>query len=214
MFGTKGENEMFIKDDFLIFKDQTLDGRLEKIKTIIDPKFETMGAELIPFLNKQLDSEMYLHIAKHARRSKNPPPDTWMAFSENKRGYKMMPHFEIGYWDDRLFIWLSALADIKDKSAYGDNVIESVKTIQQLDSSFVRSVDHTNKEATVSANMITQADGQKWSRVQTRELLIGQNLVVTDKFFELDKDEQLNYLKQTLIPLIDIYKIWTKKTSH
>ena len=75
-------------------------------------------------------------------------------------------------------------------------------------------MDHTNKEATVAANMITQADGQKWSRVQTRELLIGQNLDVADKFFELDKDEQLNYLKQTLIPLIDIYKIWTKKTSH
>lgn len=214
MFDTKGESEMFIKDDFLIFKDQTLDGRLKKIKTIIDPKFEKVGAELLPFLEEQLGIKMYLHIAKHARRSKNPPPDTWMAFSENKRGYKMMPHFEIGYWDDRLFIWLSALADIKDKSLYEEGVSESIIMIQKLENTFVWSVDHTNKETGTLANTITLTDSQKWSSVQTKELLIGQNLAIEDEFFSLNEYKQLNDLKNTLLPLIEIYKIWTKKTSH
>ena len=37
-----------------------------------------------------------MHVAKHARRSVNPPIDTWVAFAPNKRGYKMLPHFQIG----------------------------------------------------------------------------------------------------------------------
>ncbi|MHC9536733.1 DUF1054 family protein [Dellaglioa sp. BT-FLS60] len=205
---------MFIKDDFLVFNDQTLDGRLEKIRTIIDPKFEIVGSELLPFLEEQLGVELYLHIAKHARRSKNPPPDTWMAFSENKRGYKMMPHFEIGFWNDRLFIWLSALADIKDKSLYEKGINESIPAIQKLEETFLWSVDHTNKETITLARMITQEDSQKWGEVKTKELLIGQNLTTENKFFILDEYKQLDYLKETLIPLIEIYKIWTKKTSH
>ncbi|MHC9532887.1 DUF1054 family protein [Dellaglioa sp. L3N] len=205
---------MFIKDDFLVFNDQTLDGRLEKIRTIIDPKFEIVGSELLPFLEEQLGVELYLHIAKHARRSKNPPPDTWMAFSENKRGYKMMPHFEIGFWNDRLFIWLSALADIKDKSLYEKGINESIPAIQKLEETFLWSVDHTNKETITLARRITQEDSQKWGKVKTKELLIGQNLTTENKFFTLDECKQLDYLKETLIPLIEIYKIWTKKTSH
>ena len=36
----------------------------------------------------------YPHVAKHARRSVNPPKDTWVAFATSKRGYKMLPHFK------------------------------------------------------------------------------------------------------------------------
>ena len=38
---------------------------------------------------------VYVHVAKHARRTVNPPPETWAAFSHEARGYKKTPHFAL-----------------------------------------------------------------------------------------------------------------------
>ena len=94
---------MFTRADFEIFDDPTLKGRLNKIYTELDPKFEVFGAQLQNELAVATNREFTLHIAKHLRRFKNPPMNTWMALSESSRGYKMMPHFEVGFWDDRIF---------------------------------------------------------------------------------------------------------------
>ena len=45
-------------------------------------------------------------MAKHARRTVNPPKDSWVAFAPYKRGYKSLPHFQIGLWRTHLFIVL------------------------------------------------------------------------------------------------------------
>lgn len=42
---------MFRNSDFDIFEDKTLNGRMEKIKTIIDPKFEEFASIALPILN-------------------------------------------------------------------------------------------------------------------------------------------------------------------
>jgi uncharacterized protein YktB (UPF0637 family) len=34
-------------------------------------------------------------VAKHARRTVNPPDDTWVAFALDKRGYKKHCHFKV-----------------------------------------------------------------------------------------------------------------------
>src|SRR4029453_11001355 len=35
------------------------------------------------------------HVAKHMRRTVNPPDDTWVAFAADKRGYKKHCHFKV-----------------------------------------------------------------------------------------------------------------------
>lgn len=42
---------MFRNSDFDIFEDKTLNGRMEKIRTIIDPKFEEFASIALPILN-------------------------------------------------------------------------------------------------------------------------------------------------------------------
>jgi uncharacterized protein YktB (UPF0637 family) len=39
--------------------------------------------------------ETFAHVAKHARRTVNPPDDTWVAFGPDKRGYKKSCHFKV-----------------------------------------------------------------------------------------------------------------------
>ncbi len=50
------------------------------------------------------------------RRTTNPPENTWVAFAPNKRGYKMMPHYEVGMWDDHVYIYLAVEENMKPAS--------------------------------------------------------------------------------------------------
>jgi uncharacterized protein YktB (UPF0637 family) len=34
-------------------------------------------------------------VARHARRTVNPPDDTWVAFAPDRRGYKKHCHFKV-----------------------------------------------------------------------------------------------------------------------
>src|SRR5690606_31613238 len=90
----------FTQQDFDTFHIEGLEDRMEAIQQRIQPKFQAIGDVLTDDLSAMVGSEMYLHIAKHARRTVNPPKDTWLAIAGNKRGYKQHPHFQVGLFDD------------------------------------------------------------------------------------------------------------------
>jgi uncharacterized protein YktB (UPF0637 family) len=68
---------------------------MDAIRTRIRPKLEAAGRDLLPDVARIGGAEAYVHVAKHARRSVNPPDDTWVAFAGDKRGYKKHPHFKL-----------------------------------------------------------------------------------------------------------------------
>lgn len=104
---------MFTDQDFTVFDVPTLTGRLAQIRSQLDPKFEQVGASLQTTLTEAGLPALTLHVAKHLRRHKNPPPNTWLALAPSTRGYKMTPHLEVGLWDDRLFVWVAVLQEAK-----------------------------------------------------------------------------------------------------
>src|SRR5690625_638508 len=85
----------FSQKDFDTFLIDGLDERMKAIQTRIQPKFQEIGSYLTDYLSVQLGNEVFLHIAKHARRTVNPPQDTWLAIADNKRGYKKHPHLQV-----------------------------------------------------------------------------------------------------------------------
>ena len=44
---------------------------------------------------RSLGGETFAHVARHARRTVNPPDDTWVAFGPDARGYKKHCHFKV-----------------------------------------------------------------------------------------------------------------------
>ena len=66
------------------------------------------------YFTSQTGETFYAHVAKHARKCKSPV-DTWVAFAPNKRGYKMLPHFQIGLFKDHLFLMFGVMHEGKDK---------------------------------------------------------------------------------------------------
>ncbi|MGH7934367.1 MAG: DUF1054 family protein [Candidatus Binataceae bacterium] len=78
----------FAPIDFAVFKVEGFNERMQQIYAHVRPKLIRIGDELAPALARKLRMEFFPHVAKHARRTVNPPPETWAAFGPSARGYK------------------------------------------------------------------------------------------------------------------------------
>lgn len=85
----------FSASDFKVFEIDGFAPRMEAIKRRIRPKLEAVGKELLPDVGRIGRAEAFAHVARHARRTVNPPGDTWVAFAADRRGYKKHCHFKV-----------------------------------------------------------------------------------------------------------------------
>ena len=65
------------------------------IRTRIRPKLEAIGHSLVPGVSRATGAPSYAHVARHLRRTVNPPDDTWVALGPEARGYKKAGHFKV-----------------------------------------------------------------------------------------------------------------------
>jgi len=61
----------------------------------VRPKLLRLGDEMAPELARKLHLEFFPHVARHARRTVNPPPETWCAFGPSAKGYKRYPYLAL-----------------------------------------------------------------------------------------------------------------------
>jgi hypothetical protein len=78
----------FARDDFGVFRIEDFSARMNEIYARIRPRLVRLSAQLAPELGRRLHLEFFPHVAKHARRAVNPPPETWAAFGPSPKGYK------------------------------------------------------------------------------------------------------------------------------
>jgi uncharacterized protein YktB (UPF0637 family) len=74
--------------DFEVFAVNDFSARMELIFRHVRPRLVKLGEELAPELSRKLHMEFFPHVARHARRTVNPPPETWAAFGQSSKGYK------------------------------------------------------------------------------------------------------------------------------
>ncbi|UJL47809.1 DUF1054 domain-containing protein [Virgibacillus sp. NKC19-16] len=196
--------EGFAKKDFNTFLIDGLDERMEAIQTRIQPKFQEIGSYLADYLSAEIGNEMYLHIAKHARRTVNPPNDTWLAIADNKRGYKKHPHFQVGLFDDHVFIWLAFIYELDHKSKIAESFVDDFEKIKQLPDHYVVSLDHMKKNK-IKLKDLQLKDVERFRDVKKAEFLIGQHLPVEDPRLT-DGDAFLETAKETYKRLLPFYQ--------
>src|SRR5204862_37878 len=85
----------FVTADFKVFDAKGFQPRMAELRSRVRPKLEVLGKSLAPAVSRSLGGEVFAHVAKHARRTVNPPDDTWVAFSPDARGYKKHCHFKV-----------------------------------------------------------------------------------------------------------------------
>ncbi|SHF48341.1 YktB family protein [Ornithinibacillus halophilus] len=195
----------FTSEDFNTFHIDGLEERMEAIQTRIQPKFKEIGSEITDYLSAQLGNELYLHIAKHARRTVNPPNDTWLAIADNKRGYKKHPHFQIGLFDDHLFIWLAFIYETDHKTEIAKSFLSNFEKFNELPNNYVVSLDHMKKDALPITKLET-GHLERLRDVKKGEFLIGQHLKPNDERVT-DGEKFISEVKQTFKTLLPFYRL-------
>ena len=64
--------ELFTLNDFKVFDLDGFSERMAAIATRIRPKLASIGRALEPKISELVDVPLYVHVAKHARRTVNP----------------------------------------------------------------------------------------------------------------------------------------------
>ncbi|MGG3562068.1 DUF1054 domain-containing protein [Neobacillus rhizosphaerae] len=197
----------FTHEDFDVFLIDGLEARMEALKSTIRPKLEELGQYFAPTLSTLTGDEMFVHVAKHARRTINPPKDTWVAFANNSRGYKMLPHFQIGLWNTHLFIWFAVIYEAPSKNTIAERFLKKANKIyKEVPSEFVWSLDHT-KPDTVNQDELSKKEliaiFERLKRVKKAELLCGLT-IDKERAIELGAEgliQQIEHVFQAVAPL-------------
>lgn len=200
----------FTEEDFNVFLVAGLENRMEALKTSIRPKLEQLGHHFAPALNVLTGDEMFVHIAKHARRTVNPPKDTWVAFANNPRGYKMLPHFQIGLWHTHLFIWFAVIYEAPQKEVIAERLSKKLtKIYKEIPTEFVWSADHTKPDTFSHREMSKEELKGLIDRLQTvkkAELLCGYT-IDREAAIALGSEGLINEIENVFQKVAPIYKI-------
>ncbi|MED3964627.1 YktB family protein [Niallia taxi] len=197
----------FNQNDFETFTIDGLEERMEAIQTRIQPKFKEIGQELTDSLSAKIGSEMYLHIAKHARRTVNPPKDTWLAIAGNKRGYKQHPHFQLGLFDDHVFIWLAYIYELPHKSSIANTFLENIDQFSTaIPKDFVVSMDHMKKESSPITEIDLEKTLVRFRDVKKAEFLVGKQIAANDPILK-DGQRFAELVESTYETLLPFYKL-------
>ncbi|WP_047151515.1 DUF1054 domain-containing protein [Aneurinibacillus tyrosinisolvens] len=200
----------FSQEDFAVFTIPGLEARMEALKASVRPKLEELGAYFAPLLSSEMGDEMFYHTAKHARRTVHPPVDTWVAWAANKRGYKMLPHFQVGLWETHLFVWFAIIYESPLKPDFARQLEQHRTSIlPHLPEEFVWSLDHTKPQVFSSSEMdeakITDAI-HKLKHVKKSEILCG---ITIDRHDPIVSDGQalLEKIEHTFLTLKPLYEL-------
>jgi uncharacterized protein YktB (UPF0637 family) len=200
----------FTDTDFDVFKIDGFEERMDALKTNIRPKLDALGEHFAPTLSALTGNEMYAHVAKHARRTVNPPKDTWVAFASNSRGYKMLPHFQIGLWETHVFIWFAVIYEAPNKVEFGSKLEKNISQIyKETSDNFVWSGDHTKPDTYLHKNLTKDELNSLFKRLQTvkkAEILCGYQ-IPRDQAVAMSADKFIEKADKVFKDLLPLYKL-------
>ncbi len=201
---------VFTDHDFEVFNIDGLETRMDALKRQIRPKFEMIGEQIAPYLSMLLGESVTVHIARHARRTVNPPEETWVAFSTNRRGYKSLPHFQFGIRDLHLFIWFALIYECDKKAQFARNLREQLDEIWPgIPDSYYVSQDHTRPNATLKKEMelkhvLKMLD--RLEKVKQAEFLCGI-LIPRETATQMSGDKLIRQIESAYERLYPFYKL-------
>ncbi|MFS0871560.1 YktB family protein [Paenibacillus xylanilyticus] len=200
----------FNSNDFDVFQVPGLEPRMEMLIERVRPKLEELGTELTPFLTELSGEEMFVHVAKHARRTVNPPKDTWVAWASSKRGYKALPHFEVGMFDTHVFVIFAIIYESPNKTTFAEGLERQLNEVRSsLPGTYYWSMDHMAPHGTLQKDMQNEDFDKiitKLKTVKKAEVMCGLRIDRDDPLVA-DGDKFVETVRSTFTTLLPLYKM-------
>lgn len=199
--------------DFDVFEIEGLEQRMDALSTVVRPKFHILGEKFSSYFSARTGDEFFPHVAKHARRTINPPKDSWVAFAPYKRGYKSLPHFQIGLWNTHLFIIVAIIYEAPQKAQMAARLLDNIDIFNHLPDDFIISGDHMSQDA-ISLKIGREEMLEKLlirlRDVKKGEFLVGRH-ISREEAVKFSSDQFLQLTEETFEALLPIYNIITGK---
>lgn len=177
----------FSASDFKVFDLQGFQPRMAAIRGQIRPKLEALGELLVPAVARATGGETYAHVAKHARRTVNPPDDTWVAFGPDKRGYKKSCHFKVAISRHSLRFLFEAGPEYAEKTKWvtawkkqAPKLIPALKKARDL--AWFKN-EHDEEPAALLATLSTEEIArlaEELTRTRDGQLVVGRRVSQAD----------------------------------
>lgn len=200
----------FVPADFDVFTIPGLAPRMEALIANVRPKLTALGEALSPDLTVLTGAEMFPHVAKHARRTVHAPNDTWVAWAANKKGYKMLPHFQVGLFETHLFAQFAIIYESPNKVHFGKALKTNLADIRRLvPETYAWSMDHMNPETRLHRDM-TDAEfasmAEKLMNTKKSEVMVGIRIGRNDPMLQ-EADKLYNSIRGTFETLLPLYRM-------
>ncbi|BCJ86987.1 YktB family protein [Effusibacillus dendaii] len=195
--------------DFEVFQVEGLELRMAALKERVRPKFESIGKVLAPDLSAWYGEEFFVHVAKHARRKTNPPNDSWVSFATNPRGYKMLPHFQIGLWATHAFVQFAIIYECVSKKQFAEKLAANWPDIKrQIPNQMLWYDDHIHPDPVPHTQMEDKI-GQFTKRLlenKNGELLVGID-IPKQEAVRMSGEMFLDKAREALYQLAPLYRL-------
>ena len=195
--------------DFDVFSVPGLEARMDALKAHLRPKLEQLGVVFSEQLTEWLHRPVYAHVAKHARRTVNPPNDSWVAFATDKRGYKKHPHFQIGAWETHAFVLFGLIYESPSRATFAANLkSNAAEIVSRIPPDFVWVPNHMDPNAITARTVDTDKLSELADGLLKRqgELLVGITIGREDAVM-MTGDEFVSKVRScfhTLLPLFEL----------
>jgi len=204
--------EGFEKKDFDLFLIEGLEGRMGALIEQLRPKFHVFGEELSAGLSEITGEPVYAHVAKHARRKTNPPNDSWVAFAGEggKRGYKMMPHFQICVWNTHVLIQWGIIYEAGNKKTFADNLVLHLDDVRKtIPTHYQWFKDHMKPEGVIQSEM-SDEDFKEYARrlkeSKNGEIMVG-HVIPQDEAINMQPEEFYQTVLETWSNLYYLHRL-------
>lgn len=201
------------ESDFEVFQIDGLEHRMQALIEKVRPKFEAFGHTYSAYFSSKTGNEFYPHVAKHARRSVNPPKDSWVAFAPYKRGYKALPHFQIGLWETHVFIILAVIYEVPDKIEIAERLTKKKSVFKKLPQDFIISGDHMSPAALPLKTAHKEQLPSLLTRlgeVKKAEFLVGRH-IPKEQAVQMTGEQFDALVEETFEALLPVYYLMVKK---
>jgi uncharacterized protein YktB (UPF0637 family) len=205
--------DVFSAKDFKVFEIPGFAGRMQALRARIQPRLASIGESLAPRLSSLVDAPLYVHVARHLRRTVNPPDDTWVAFGRDRRGYKKDAHFRVSVSGRSVRLLFEAGPEYYAKSEWArgwTRLLPEIAGSLQKNGLGWFNDEHEDTQSKLLSKMDIKdlsALAKELTRRKDGQLVLGRSIAVED-FLRLSGRQFEDLALETFKPMVPLFGIY------
>lgn len=199
-------NYLFDQYVFDTFKLDSVDGRMDAIRSRIQPLFHHYAQQVADQLADHHLPNLPIHVAKHLRRKVHPAKNTWVAIGGDKRGYKKYPHFQLGINPDYVFIVLAIIENPINEKNIARAFRQNLSQFERLPNDLIIIPDHTQLPYIQQSEADFNKLFDRLENIKKAEFMLGRLAKVGESVLE-NQASTSQWIQETISDVLPFFEL-------